>query len=103
MGLLSTHLSTIVFLLSLRGRLHDKTEFGLLKKNKAHILQENTRHPKPMKMDFNREVIISWEKVFCQHLFFKETAHDFSTVLIGIHKNVIFCKVFRMAAHPVEE
>ena len=22
---------------------------------------------------------------------------------MGIHENIIFCKVFRMAAHPVEE
>ena len=42
---------------------------GLLHKNKAHILKENTRHPKSMKMDFNREVIISCEDTFVNTYF----------------------------------
>ena len=42
---------------------------GFLHKNKAHILKENTRHPKSMKMDFNREAIISCEDTFVNTYF----------------------------------
>ena len=42
---------------------------GFLHKNKAHILKKNTRHPKSMKMDFNRNVIISCEDTFVNIYF----------------------------------